>query len=218
MSRKYLSALIAVLALTALGVSASSAAAANEYLWEESARVNIAPVGTNFVAENSGKATLTAGGATVTCNEVDVGGTITKNSKAKLETPVAEVQSVVFGGCGEQTAPKGRVVVRTTTTPAWKLKWSAQVGKFVLEGISAVIELKGAGITCSIANKAGSEFKLSWANDPFGFELAELEASAQLLTLGSIVGTCPTEGKETVTLKFESEGIGDATGKLWLGE
>ena len=209
------SVLLAAVTTCAFGaMTATPALAVNEFLHEEKGGAALVPVGTNFVAENVGKATLVAGATTVTCNEVDVGGTLTKNKKvAPEETPVAEVQSVVFGGCSETTAPKGRVVVKTVTTPAWTLKWKESVGKFVLEGVNAKLELLGAGVACTVKNAAAA-FNLSWLNDPDGFELAELEAAAQPLAL---TGTsCPAEGKETVTLKFEAEGVADKTGKMWL--
>jgi len=212
MSRKYLSALIAVLALAALGMSASSALAAEEFLYEESGKMKEVPVGTNFVMENQGKAVLeTTGGPTVKCNEVDVGGTLTQNNKASKLIPKAEVQSVVFGGCIEGAGT--RVVVRTKTSPVWKLECPGTVAKkCVLTGISAELEI--GATKCTIANKAGTEFKLTWTNDMAGSMLAELEALAQELT---VAGTgCPTVGKETVNLKFEAEGIGDNTGKFFL--
>ena len=52
---------------------------------------------------------------------------------------------------------------------------------------------------------------------PDGFMLSELEAKEQLLTLASISGTCPTEGKETATYKFLAEGLGNNSEK-WILE
>jgi hypothetical protein len=212
MSKKIRCTLVAGLALVALGAAASSALAANEFLFEEKAGA-LVPTGTNFIAENLGKAELKATGLTVKCNKSWISGTLTKNkSTGTVETPVAEVQSAVFGGCSE--ASGNRVVIQTKTTTPWKLEWEAEK-KFKLTGISAI--LKVGTTECSVANKAGSTFGLTWANDPDGFMLSELEAKEQLLTLASISGTCPTEGKETATYKFLAEGLGNNSEK-WILE
>jgi hypothetical protein len=212
MKRKYLSGLVACIAVLAVGaVSASSALAANEFLREEKGSATLVPVGTNFVMENTGAATLTAGTTTVACEKVNVGATVTVNKK-ETETPVAAVQSVLFSECAETTAPKGKVVVKTETTTPWKLKFKESVGKFTLEAVAAKLELQGLGLTCTVKNAAAA-FSMTWTN-------ALLEARPVVTATEqpvALTGTsCPTEGKESVALRVMPNGVADTTGKMYL--
>jgi hypothetical protein len=201
------SVLLAGLALSAFGALTVTPALAQEFIREEKGSATLVPVGTNFVAENVGKAELKAGTLVVKCNESDVGGTLTKNKNTgTIETPVAEVQSVVFGGCSSGTT---KVVVNTVTSPVWKLTWTA-AKTFSLTGIAAEI-IVGA-MKCKITNNG--VFPLTWENDPDGFHLAELTATKAPVTL---TGTgCPATGEETVTYKFEAEGLSNLTNVWWL--
>ncbi len=204
MSRRILIVLTSVLAVGAMAIS-SSAASAAQTIYEDEAKTKVVPVGTNWSAAATG-ATLTSGTLVITCPTSSVGGTITANSGA----PTSSIQSAVFGGkCHDNHSPTNRFVrVKTNTTTPWTLTWIA-ANKFEVTGIEATIEIE-SGPTCTVKNKTGTKFELTWANKVTDSTLTATNAKVALS--GGACGL--TEGSESVT--YSVNGAPDEANNLWL--
>lgn len=207
----YLKRLAVLFSIACTWATGVAPALANEFLYEVQPKTKLVPVGTNFLAEQSGSIKFVTTAATIECERSSLGGTLTANKNtAPEETPKAEVQAVVYSKCKETGGLKAKVIVRTKTNPVWKLDWTA--GKtLTLTAVSASVELQGLGITCTLKNKAGSNFNMTWKNAA----LSEIEFSEQLLTVEG-GGTCPTEAKVTGKYKLSNGYVADGTESMFL--
>jgi len=211
MSRKYLSALIAVLALAALGVSASSAVArklfwsekvggANRITLPDAAGVTswaggwVAGFGYPIELVNSGNLTLTATGFSNTCTEGEIDTYLNHNSE-----PLNIVEAAIVAG---QFECENATVLATPSGA--NAVFAAAAAEATVSNLKFMVAV-GEKTKCEFRTPPAG-IKGAWVNAIGGEE--EVGSTIKFVKAGligvSLEGTCPTSGELSGTFGAET--------------